>query len=194
MADATQVVRQDPAAKPEGVNSPAPALAVDGGWPGEADEAVDADFKPLTPAEAQAWRSRQPADSVWRLVGWQVVLVLLVAAVAGVWSRNATVVWSSVYGGCAVLVPTALMAYGLTSSGLAKWLALVWPGWSRAALAGLLFWEGVKVLLVLALLWLAPRFVPGLSWLALVAGLVVVLKAYWLELYMRSRSRSRTVF
>jgi len=29
--------------------------------------------------------------------------------------------------------------------------------------------------------------VPDLSWLALVAGLVVVLKAYWLELWFRAR-------
>ena len=29
-------------------------------------------------------------------------------------------------------------------------------------------------------------------WLALVAGLVVALKAYWLELWMRSRRASRT--
>ena len=30
------------------------------------------------------------------------------------------------------------------------------------------------------------------TWLALVAGLVVALKAYWLELLMRSRRASRT--
>ena len=118
------------------------------------------------------------------------VLAVVAAVVASLFARSAAVVWSVSYGAGAVLLPTALMAYGLTSRGLAKLLAVVWPGWSKAALAGLLFWEGVKVLLVLALLWLAPRFVPGLNWLALVAGLVVVLKAYWLELYIRSRRRS----
>ena len=178
MADATPVARQGA--------SEAPA---DPWFDGE-DGAAEATFKPLTPAEAQAWRSRQPADSVWRLVGLQLVLAVVAAVVASLFARSAAVVWSVSYGAGAVLLPTALMAYGLTSSGLAKLLAVVWPGWSKAALAGLLFWEGVKVLLVLALLWLAPRFVPGLNWLALVAGLVVVLKAYWLELYIRSRRRS----
>jgi len=28
-------------------------------------------------------------------------------------------------------------------------------------------------------MWAAPSLIPNLSWLALVAGLVVVLKAYW---------------
>lgn len=194
MATDTRVSRQD---APETRSQQGLKPVADAGvypWSDEADGDSEAGFKPLTPAEAQAWRSRQPTDSVWRLVGWQVLLALGVAAVAGVLTRNVSVAWSALYGGCAVLLPTALMAYGLTSSGLARVLKAVWPGWSKAALAGLLFWEGVKVLLVLALLWLAPRLVPGLSWLALVAGLVVVLKAYWLELYMRSRGRSRTVF
>lgn len=194
MADTTHVVRQDPSEKTWDQAGAQRVKPISDAWPDTADGGEEAAFKPLTPAEAQAWRQRQPADSVWRLVGLQVVLVMVVAVVSGLWARDAAVVWSSVYGGCAVLLPTALMAYGLTSSGLAKCLAVVWPGWAKAALAGLLFWEGVKVLLVLALLWLAPRLVPELSWLALVAGLVVVLKAYWLELYMRSRSRPRTVF
>lgn len=189
MADATRVVRQDPPVKPgRSGQNPVVVNPVDA-WPDTADGGVEPDFKPYTAAEAQAWRQRQPNDSVWRLVAWQIVLVLVVGVVSGLVTRSSVVVWSAVYGGCAVLLPTALMAYGLTSSGLAKLLQAVWPGWSKAALAGVLFWEGVKVLLVLALLWLAPRFVPGLNWLALVAGLVVVLKAYWLELYIRSRGR-----
>ncbi len=152
-----------------------------------ADEAVEEDFKPLTRDEAQQWRARNPEVSVWRVVFWQAALCVLAGLVGWLFSVQAAV--SAVYGGLSVLLPSALMAYGLTSSGLAKMLRAAFPGMAKASLAGVLFWEGVKVLLVLALLWSAPRLVPELNWLALVAGLVVVLKAYWLEFFLRSRPR-----
>jgi len=43
------------------------------------------------------------------------------------------------------------------------------------------------VLLALVMMWSAPRLVPDLSWLGLVAGLVVVLKAYWLSFWFGRR-------
>jgi ATP synthase protein I len=48
-------------------------------------------------------------------------------------------------------------------------------------------WEGVKLLLSVAMLWSAPRIVPDLNWLALVAGLVVVLKVYWFGFWIQAR-------
>ena len=41
----------------------------------------------------------------------------------------------------------------------------------------------------LAMLAAAPKLVPGLSWLALLAGLVVVMKTYWVALIVRSSVR-----
>jgi ATP synthase protein I len=38
-------------------------------------------------------------------------------------------------------------------------------------------------------LWLAPTVIPGLNWLGLLVGLVVVLKVYWLGLWIQT-SRS----
>jgi len=149
------------------------------------DEATEEDFKPLTREEAQQWRTRNPEVSVWRVVFWQAVLCVLVGLLGAVFTVQVAV--SAVYGGLSVLLPSALMAYGLTSSGLSKMLRAAFPGMAKASLAGVLFWEGVKVLMVLALLWSAPRLVPEVNWLALVAGLVVVLKAYWLEFFLRSR-------
>jgi ATP synthase protein I len=75
------------------------------------------------------------------------------------------------------------MAYGLTSSALSR----LTSGFAQAAFAGLLFWEGVKVLLVVAMLWLAPSAVPDLNWFGLLAGLVVVLKVYWLGFWIQTR-------
>ncbi len=148
------------------------------------------DFKPLTREEVRRWRERQPPESVWRVVGWQIVLALAVTMLAWGVTRRAAPAWSALYGGLCIALPSAVMAYGLTSSALARIMASMFPGVAKVSLAGVLFWEGIKVLLVLAMLWLAPRLVPELNWLALVGGLVVVLKAYWLEFWMRSRRAS----
>ena len=186
------------------VVSPRPRLAegpegAEGRWADEdAVEGDAAEFKPLTPEEVRLWRQRHPALSVWRVVAWQAALALLVWAVAAVgvlvagdgrWSRVASVAYGAL---CAVL-PSAVMAWGMTSSALARWLGAAFPGVARASLAGWLWWEGVKVLLVLAMLASAPRWIPDLSWLGLVVGLVVVLKSYWLAWVVRPAARDRSV-
>lgn len=48
--------------------------------------------------------------------------------------------------------------------------------------------EIAKLVLTVVLLLLAPLVVPGLNWLALVLGLVVVMKTYWLALWRLTRS------
>lgn len=155
-----------------------------------ADEAEAEDFKPLTRDEAQRWRQRQPQTSVWRVVGWQVVLALISPWVALWLTQRPSVAWSVFYGGLCIALPSALMAYGVTSSGLARLVSRWFPGAARMSLAGVFFWEGIKVLLSLAMLWSAPRWVPDLSWLGLLAGLVVSLKAYWL-VFWQARRRVR---
>jgi len=112
---------------------------------------------------------------------------LLVGLAAGVlgWllTQRAPVAWSVLYGAASVVIPSALMAYGLTSSFLARLLA----GVAQAAFAGFLLWEGVKILLAVAMLWLAPKIVPELSWLGLLAGLVLTLKVYWFGFLAQAR-------
>ena len=157
----------------------------------EVDEVPEPEFKRLTADEAAEWRQRQPRESVWDVVRWQLLLGLLLVPLAWLLTRRVEVAGSVAYGVLCILLPTSLMAYGLTSSGLARMVQRLFPGVAGLSLAGLFFWEGVKVLLALAMMWQAPRLVPGLSWLALVAGLVVALKAYWLEFWMRSRRASR---
>lgn len=156
----------------------APVMASD--W---ADGAQEEDFKPLTREEAQQWRAAQPRNSPWTVLGWQILLALLATGLAWGISNRASIVVSVLYGAAAVILPTAVMAWGLTSSALSR----LFVGVAQASLAGFFLWEGVKLLLALAMLWSAPRIVADLNWLALVAGLVVVLKAYWLELWFRAR-------
>jgi ATP synthase protein I len=43
-------------------------------------------------------------------------------------------------------------------------------------------WQGVKWMMAVLFLVLAPRIVPELSWPAMLAGLVVTMKVYWLAL------------
>jgi ATP synthase protein I len=154
------------------------------------DEGEPEDFKPLTRQEAQQWRQRQPAQSPWRVVVWQLALWVVVMLLAAGVSGQRPIVLSVAYGGLCVLLPTALMAYGLTASGLSRWVSRVFPSAAGVSLAGLFFWEGIKILLAVALMWVAPSMVPDLNWLALVVGLIVVLKAYWLAFWFDRKPRA----
>ncbi len=147
------------------------------------DGAQELEFKPLTREEAQQWRASQPHFSLWRLVMVQLLVGLAAGALAGLFTQSASVAWSVLYGAAAVVLPSALMAYGLTSSALSRLLA----GYAQAAFAGFLLWEGVKILLVVAMLWSAPWIVPELNWMGLLAGLVLVLKVYWFGFWIQTR-------
>jgi ATP synthase protein I len=147
------------------------------------DGPQEPEFKPLTRQEAQQWRASQPVFSVWRLVGVQLLAGLVAGVLGGLLVQSASVAWSVLYGAASVVIPSAVMAYGLTSSALSR----LTSGFAQAAFAGFLLWEGVKVLLVVAMLWLAPVVVPGLNWLGLLAGLVVALKVYWLGFWIQTR-------
>lgn len=95
------------------------------------------------------------------------------------------VVKSVLYGAAAVLLPSALMAWGVTSSAVARQLS----GEAQASLVNFFVWEGIKLVLVLVLMGLAPVVLDAVNWLALVAGLVVVLKVVGLVLYVQTKRR-----
>jgi len=140
-------------------------------------EAEGPDFKPLTAQEAQEWRSRHPAVSVWRLVGMQALAGVLVALLAWLLSGQAPVAWSAGYGALAVVLPAALFARGMARQKQAAS--------AGAAMVGFFGWELVKIVLTVAMLAAAPKVVPQLSWLALLAGMVVTMKTYWIALMVR---------
>ena len=146
------------------------------------DGSQEEDFKPLTREQASQWRARQPAVSLWRLVGLQLLVGLAAGAVAGLLTQSAPVGWSVLYGAASVVVPSALMVYGITSSAIARLLS----GFAQAAFAGFLLWEGVKILLAVGMLWSAPMVVPDLSWVGLLIGLVLALKVYWFGLWVQT--------
>ena len=134
----------------------------------------DEAFQPLTAQEAQAWRERHPTLSVWWVVGVQLALAVVVSLLSGwIWGR-ASLAFSLMYGAVAVVLPAALFARGLTSR-----LASV-----NAVSAAMSFavWQGVKLVLTVLLLVLAPRVVNDVSWPALLVGMLLTMKVYWLAL------------
>jgi ATP synthase protein I len=135
--------------------------------------------RPLTRQEAEALRARQPPVSPWRVIGVQVVVGVLWAALLGLVFGEREVAWSALYGAAAVVVPGALMARGMSSR-----LSSVSPGVSAVSF---MLWEMVKIGVAVGMLMLAPRLVQPLSWPALLAGLVVCMKVYWVALLWRGR-------
>jgi ATP synthase protein I len=131
----------------------------------------------LSREEAQALREAEPAVSPWRVVAAQAAVGLLVAGLAWLFTRQANVFWSALYGAVAVVLPSALMARGMTSR-----LTSLNPGVSAVSF---MLWEMVKLGLTVVLLALAPKVVPGLSWPALLVALVIGVQMVWVALLWR---------
>lgn len=155
-------------------------------------EAGDEDFKPLTREEAQKLREASPSLSPWRVVAWQLVVGLVLAGVAWALTGRSNVAWSAFYGALAVVIPAALFVRGMGRGllgGLAGRMAGGNPGGAVAGFAGFVFWEAVKILVTVAMLFAAPKVVASLSWLALVAGFVVTMKVVWVLLLFRLKAK-----
>lgn len=154
-------------------------------WDDQEDEGAGDVFKPLSRDEAQAWRTRHAQPLVRRVLLAQALLWLLAVVLAVVlqwlvWPARGSLAASVAWGGACAWLPSLVMAWGMAGGLRARWRAR--PGVpaadGRRTLARWLAWEGVKVVLALAMLVAAPRVVQDLDWLGLVAGLVVVLKGY----------------
>lgn len=140
---------------------------------GEAKQA----FKPLTREQVQALKATTRAVSPWRVIAMQIAVGGVVAAIAWLLTQRMEVAWSSLYGTATVVVPGVLMARGMTSR-----LSSMSPG---AGAVSFMLWELMKIAVSVVMLALANRIVQHLNWLALLAGLVVCLKVYWVALLWR---------
>ena len=148
-------------------------------WNQEQDEeqaeslADEAPVTPLTAEQAQQLRDRIRQVSPWWIVGAQAGVGLLAAMAAGAWYANAAIGWSLAWGAVSVALPAGVFARALR----------------RGAGSLVLLWEWVKLGLTVALLLAAPRVVPGLNWLALLAGVVLATKMYWVAFAFARRRR-----
>jgi ATP synthase protein I len=152
--------------------------AIDRGY--GTDPVDELPFKTLTHDEAQALRAKLPMVSPWRVVAAQAVAGVLCCAVVWAITQRNSAAWSALYGAAAVVLPSALLARGMTKRTRSP----------VAAAAGFMFWEMLKIGVAVAMLVIAARVVPQLSWPALLATMVVCMKVNWLALLWQGRVKN----
>ena len=142
-------------------------------------------FKPLTAEQAQqlrvSFRKQGSVLSPWRIIGWQLLIGLAMAATVGLILGKASMALSVAYGVLAVVVPAALFARGVMSQFSSM----------NAITAGFGFfvWEALKIAVSIALIALAPRVVADLDWLAMLIGLIVTMKIVWFVLWLSAKKK-----
>ncbi len=141
----------------------------------------DVPFKRLNAQEVRQLRERSPSLSPWWVVVWQVVVGAVVALAAWLITGRHNVGWSAAYGALAVVIPAAVFARGLTG----RFSSLN----AGTAAVGFMLWEMVKIAVTVAMLVAAPRLVAALSWPALLAGLVLTMKVYWVAMAYTPKKR-----
>ena len=149
------------------------------------DEFSDADgseFVVLSAQQVQEIVHRSPSVSPWRVVGWQIATGCMVALLAGLITGRQVVGVSAACGALAVVLPAALFARGVTSEFAKANLG--------AAVTSFFIWEFVKILVSVGVMFGAYRLVTGLSWPAMLVGLVVTIKVYWLALGFKPKAKA----
>jgi ATP synthase protein I len=142
-------------------------------------------FKQLTAEEARRLREEHPSISVWWVLGGQALVGFVTALAAWALTGKQNVGLSAGYGALAVVIPAAIFARGLSRRFAAPNVG--------AAAVGFMVREMVKILLSLAMLMAAPKLVTALSWPALLIGMVLAMKVYWVALAYRPRKRKLNV-
>ena len=140
-------------------------------------QAAGSIFKPLSREQAAVLRANEPPLSPWRVIVAQAVVGVAAALIGGLVTARIEVVGAMLYGAATVGVPGALMARGMTSR-----LSSQSPS---ACAVSFMLWSSVKIIFSLVMLALASRVVQPLVWPALLVGLVVCIKVYWLALLWR---------
>lgn len=140
--------------------------------------------QPLTAEEAQRVRERNPSVKPGWVVAGQAGVGAVASLLAWAFTGKQNVGWSVAYGALAVVIPAAVFARGLVG----RFASLN----AGTAAVGFLLWEMVKIALTFAMLVAAPRLVAGLSWPALLVGLVLAMKVYWVALAFAPRPRSKS--
>ena len=150
--------------------------------PEEPEEASP--VQPLSAEQARRVREQNPPVNPWWVVAGQAGVGFVAALLAWALTGKQNVGWSVAYGALAVVIPAAVFARGLTG----RFASLN----AGTAAVGFLLWEMVKIALTLALMALAPRLVAGLSWPALLIGLVLAMKVYWVALAFVPRPKTKS--
>lgn len=146
--------------------------------PADATSSDDEPVVPWTREQAEAWRARQPALSLWRLVLVQAVIGCLCGGLAWAVTGRGSAAEAAWLGAAVVVLPTLGMVMGLRRLEGAP---------ARLRLLGFFVYEGLKVLGMLLALVLIAWLHPTVEWVPLVLGLVLCLKAGWVVLLRQGR-------
>ena len=147
-------------------------------WEDEAEEGENKPFKALTREEAEVLRAKHPPLSPWRVVAAQAVAGGVIAGLWWLFTGDGGTAWSALWGAAAVVLPNALMAWGMTG---------LFRGVPGAAVLGFMFWELIKIMLSVAMLAAAAKWMPDLSWPAMRVALIGCLKVNGLALLLQGR-------
>ncbi len=138
----------------------------------------DEGFRSWNAQEAAQLRQTQPAISPWRVVRWMLMASVAIGLLALAAFDVATAL-SAAYGSLCVGIPAAVLARGMTSP-LSRMNAV------SGALAFML-WEMVKIGLSIGMLVLAPSLIAGLNWPALLIGLILTMKVYFVAAIVKPK-------
>ena len=149
------------------------------------DEDLDQEpvFRKLTAEEAQRLREQNPQIKLWKVLAGQLMVGTLVAFAAWGWTGKLEAGASAAYGALAVVIPAAIFARGLTG----RFASLN----AGSAAVAFMVWEMVKLILTIGMLAMAPKVVVGLSWPALLAGLILTVKIYWVVMLAPAKQPPR---
>lgn len=146
--------------------------------PWEPDQLDSVPATPWTAEQVRALEERQPPLSPWAVVRVQALVAGLLLLAWGLFGTEpAAQMRATLWGAAAVVLPHALMAWGLRRKAVQP----------AAALMAFFLWEAVKVGLALAILVAAAWWVQDLSWSALLVALVLCLKVHVWALWMFAR-------
>ena len=149
--------------------------------PFEDDVAKEPVIRRWSQEDAAQLRKTQPAISPWRVVLW----MLMAAVGIGVISLiifDVSIALSAAYGSLAVAIPAAVLARGMTSP-LSRMNA-------AAGAMAFMLWEMVKIGLSIGMLVLAPSLIVNLSWPALLVGLILTMKVYFVAAIIKPKPKA----
>ncbi|MFM7332613.1 MAG: ATP synthase subunit I [Brachymonas sp.] len=143
------------------------------------DPSENMEFRRWSHEDVAKLRKIQPAISPWRVVLWMLMAAVAILMITWI-IFDAPTALSAAYGSLVVAIPAAVLARGMTSP-------LSRMNIASGALAFML-WEMVKIGLSIGMLMLAPSLIAGLNWPALLIGLILTMKVYFVAAIVKPRS------
>ncbi len=131
-----------------------------------------------TPEQVAALRVRSLPVSPWAVLAMQGIAGLVCVAVGWLFSTRWQVPASALGGAVVVVLPGVLTARGMSRRR---------PADAGGALLSVMVWEALKIGSAVVLLLGIARFLPALSWPALLITMIVCQKVYWVALLPRRR-------